>query len=59
MLSRISAFVYGVGCYVISLVTFAYMFCFIGNFWLTKSLDSGTKGSFLRALVESAGCQKY
>ena len=51
MLSRVTAFVYGATCYAISLVTFAYMFCFIGNIWLTKSIDSGAQGSFLQALA--------
>jgi len=51
MLGRITAFVYGATCYAISLVTFAFMFCFMGNFWLTKSLDSGAQGSFLQALA--------
>jgi protein-S-isoprenylcysteine O-methyltransferase Ste14 len=27
------------------------MFCFIGNFWLSRSLDSGPQSSFLKALA--------
>jgi hypothetical protein len=51
MLGRITAFIYGASCYALSLVTFAYMFCFIGNFWLSKSIDSGTQTPFVRALA--------
>ena len=53
MLGRITAFVYGASCYALSLATFAYMFCFIGNFWLSKSIDSGTQTPFLRALASN------
>ncbi len=51
MLGRITAFFYGVACYLLSLVTFLYMFCFLGNFWLSKSIDSGSQSPFLQALV--------
>lgn len=51
MIGRITAFVYGASCYALSLVTFAYMFCFIGNFWLSKSIDSGTQTPLVRALT--------
>ena len=51
MLGRITAFLYGAGCYAISLATFAYMFCFIGNFWLSRTIDSGTRVPFVQALA--------
>ncbi len=51
MVGRITALVYGASCYAISLVTFAYMFCFIGNFWLSRTIDSGPQSSFLQALA--------
>src|SRR6266568_4531635 len=51
MLGRITAFFYGVSCYLLSLATFLYMFCFLGNFWLSKSIDSGPQSPFLQALA--------
>jgi methanethiol S-methyltransferase len=55
MLGRITAFCYGVACYALSLASFVYAFCFLGNFGLAKSIDSGTQSPFLRALAINVG----
>jgi protein-S-isoprenylcysteine O-methyltransferase Ste14 len=39
-MKRISIFTYGVICYALSLGTFAYAFCFLGNLWIPHSIDS-------------------
>jgi len=54
MLGRITAFIYSLVCYVVSLITFAYLFCFLGNFWVSKSIDSGPQSPFLQALAINA-----
>jgi protein-S-isoprenylcysteine O-methyltransferase Ste14 len=54
MLCRITAFFYGVACYLAFFVTFLYAVGFIGNFGVPKSMDSGPEGSFLEALTINA-----
>jgi methanethiol S-methyltransferase len=39
-MKRLSIFIYGVICYALSLVTFVYAFCFLGNLWIPQSIDS-------------------
>ena len=54
MLSRISAFLYGVVCYLMFLAAFLYAIGFLGNFGVPKSIDSGAQIPFVQALAFNA-----
>ncbi len=51
LVKRIAIFLYGVGCYLIFLATFAYMVGFVGDLPLPKTIDTGMTGPFFQALL--------
>lgn len=53
-MKRIAAFAYGVVCYGVFFATFLYTVGFLGNFAVTKSIDSGRQGSVAAALAIDA-----
>lgn len=55
MIGRVTAFVYGVVCYLIFFATFLYAIAFLGDFGLVKAIDSGPETSLGAALAINAG----
>lgn len=43
-------FAYGVACHLLFLGTFAWMACFVGNFLISKSIDSASRTSTISAV---------
>src|SRR5262249_5998385 len=55
MFARITAFGYGLVCYLAFFGTFLYAVGFIGNLIVPKSIDSGSDGQLTEALLINAG----
>src|SRR5258708_38450298 len=53
-MGRITAFVYGVFCYLVFLATFLYAMGFLGNFGVPKSIDSAGQSPYGEALLVNA-----
>src|SRR5262249_28708699 len=48
-------FIYGVGSYLLFLVTFAYLAGFVGNFIVAKSIDTPSPASLVEAVAVNLG----
>src|SRR5882724_13236523 len=53
-MGRITAFVYGVFCYLLFLATFLYAMGFLGNFGVPKSIDLAGQSPYGEALLVNA-----
>ncbi|HTS63033.1 MAG TPA: isoprenylcysteine carboxylmethyltransferase family protein [Candidatus Acidoferrales bacterium] len=54
MIGRVTAFLYGVFCYLVFFATFLYAVAFLGDFGAIKSIDSGTETPLGEALAINA-----
>src|SRR5262249_42266495 len=50
-MNKITSFVYGVVAYAVFFGTFLYAVCFVGNMYISKSIDSGTAEPFIQTLL--------
>lgn len=55
MIGRISTLLYGIFCYLVFFATFLYAIAFLGDFGVTRTIDSGVEGSIVGALAINAG----
>lgn len=53
-MKRILIYLYGLLCYVLFFAVFLYAICFIGGFFVPKTIDSGEAGPVGRALLINA-----
>jgi protein-S-isoprenylcysteine O-methyltransferase Ste14 len=55
MIGRISTLLYGIFCYLVFFATFLYAIAFLGDFGVSRTIDSGVEGSVGGALAINAG----
>ena len=55
MIGRITTLFYGVFCYLVFFAIFLYVIAFLGDFGVTRTIDSGAEGSIGMALSINAG----
>jgi methanethiol S-methyltransferase len=48
-------FIYGVSCYLLFLITYAYLAAFVGNFLVPRSIDTPSSASLAEALAVNIG----
>ena len=53
-MNRVMALVYGVVCYLIFFLTFLYAIAFVGNVFVSKTIDSGVEGPLVVSLIIDA-----
>jgi protein-S-isoprenylcysteine O-methyltransferase Ste14 len=54
MFSRVTAFIYGLVCYLVFFATFLYAIGFVGDLIVSKTIDSGAEGPLASALLVNA-----
>ena len=54
-MGRVLGFIYGLAVYLVMFLTFLYMFGFLANFYVPKTIDSGDGASFAAALAINLG----
>jgi len=50
-MKRLLAFMYGIFCYLIFLVTFLYAIAFIANIYVPKTIDHGISGTLIPSII--------
>jgi methanethiol S-methyltransferase len=55
MIGRITTLLYGIFCYLVFFATFLYAVAFLGDFGVSRTIDSGVEGSLVSALAINAG----
>ncbi|HXJ89180.1 MAG TPA: isoprenylcysteine carboxylmethyltransferase family protein [Candidatus Binatia bacterium] len=55
MIGRSMTLLYGVLCYLVFFATFLYAIAFVGDFGVSRTIDSGVEGSIAEALAINAG----
>src|SRR6185503_11304 len=53
-MNRVLALLYGVVCYLIFFLTFLYAIAFVGNVFVSKTIDSGVEGPLAVSLIIDA-----